>query len=290
MHIRRSKILILGTIGIIWGACLQAADPPINTKPASARKTLTNSTSLLQQAWKAYEDKEYPIANKACDELIANFDTKARQLQQSLKAPYPIKTVNQYWALNDVATAKLIKAKVCIDSGEADKSKEILADIINNYTFAMSYDPRGFHWSVAEAAKQLLGEEKGSKAGEGSSAYITEQAWGAYNNKELQASIDHAKKCIDLYLGPALAQQKQLTKPPEGEQIKRYWALNDVGTCYYIAGIASFDMGDWQQARYYFNFIVTNLKYANGWDAKGWYWSISEEASKRIAQIDKGGV
>ena len=121
--------------------------------------------------------------------------------------------------------------------------------------------------------------------GDSSSSFITTKAWEMYNKKEYTSALAYAEKCIELYKSEAITQQKSLARYPEKADIPKYWALNDVGTCYYIAGLVSMETGRNKQAQGYFTFIAKSLSYASCWDPKGWYWKVSPEANKELQKL-----
>ena len=133
--------------------------------------------------------------------------------------------------------------------------------------------------------KDYAAAENTIDIGDGSSSFITTKAWEMYNKKEYTSALVYAEKCIELYNSEAIAQQESLARYPEKKDISKYWALNDVGTCYYIAGLASLEMNRNEQAQGYFTFITESLPYASCWDPKGWYWKVSPEANKELQKL-----
>ncbi|MDP2920892.1 MAG: hypothetical protein Q8O12_00790 [Candidatus Omnitrophota bacterium] len=121
--------------------------------------------------------------------------------------------------------------------------------------------------------------------GDGSSSFITTKAWEMYNKKDYQSALAYAEKCIELYESEAITQQESLVRYPEKKDISKYWALNDAGTCYYIAGLASLETGKNEQAQDYFTFVAESLSYASCWDPKGWYWKVGLEARKELQKL-----
>ena len=232
---------------------------------------------LVQAAWDCYNSKEYNAALAYAERSIALYDSYAKKIQASLRAPIPIDKINQYWVLNDVATAKFIKGRILWMRQDPAGAKRILSDIVQNYTYAMAYDRRGWYWNVAKASEDMLNAiNLGIDFGDSSSSLLTSKTWECYNKKDYKASLGYAEQCIKMYKDTALWQQKSLSKYPKKEEIAKYWALNDVGTCYYLAGKASLKLGQRQKAGEYFKFLRKNLYFASCWDPKGWYWKITE--------------
>ena len=118
------------------------------------------------------------------------------------------------------------------------------------------------------------------------SADLTNAAWAALGNKEYQRAVDLARQCIGLFESQAIQQQNALKEaPPKGvvseEQkqiIFKNWALNDVGTCYYILGLALEALGRKSEALEAYK-ATLRFPYARTWDPKGWFWSPAEAAS-----------
>lgn len=251
-------------------------------------KPIGLSRSLIQQAWTAFDAKEFDKAMGPIEECIARFDLKAREQQASLKEPIPNNKANQYWELNDVAVAKFIKAKIYIEKNETEKAKQVLNDLIENYPYALAYEPRGgWHWMVADAARRLSADLRGGglAAVSGSSNVLKKKTYDAYKNGQHALAMSHAEKCIDLYRDSALIQQKQLTKYPEEKHISRYWSLNDVGTCYYLAGLSALAMGDRAKMEKYFQTIKQEFFYASFWDPNGWYSRITDLIAEKEKEL-----
>ena len=250
------------------------------SQPASeAREEEKNypSKSLVQEAWDAYNAARYDEALKFAERCISLYEVKANELQASLNSPIPIDKINSFWLLNDLATAKFIKGKVLWAKKDHDGAKKAMSDVALNYKYAMAYDLRGWHWNVASAAKDALrAMEVGIDFGDSSSSFLTMKAWECYNDKDYKGALGYSEQCINMYQKAALWQQKSLTRYPRKEDIIKYWALNDVGTCCYIAGKSCRYLEQGEKSRMYFDFVKKRLYYASCWDPKGWFWKITD--------------
>lgn len=123
--------------------------------------------------------------------------------------------------------------------------------------------------------------------GDFSSAAITTKAWQANEAKDFAAADAYTSKCIDMFKAQALDQQKALTAPPtEKDEIFAQWALNDVGTCYFIRGQILEKQGKSKEAVASYKFLVDNLSFAQTWDPKGWFWKPAGAASERIKALE----
>jgi len=121
--------------------------------------------------------------------------------------------------------------------------------------------------------------------GDSTSATLTSKAWGALDGKDYAAVLGYTNKCIELYKTQALAMQAALKEPAPKESASQQWALNDVGTCYFIQGKALDDQGDKKGATAAYKALVDTLGFAQCWDPKGWFWKPADAAKKRLVEL-----
>ncbi len=105
--------------------------------------------------------------------------------------------------------------------------------------------------------------------GDSKSVTLTTKAWQALNGKDYAAVAAYTDKCITLYKDTAVQQQGSLKEAADKDSAATYWALNDVGTCYFIAGKALDDKGDKKSAIAAYKFPVDNLSFAQCLTPKG---------------------
>jgi hypothetical protein len=123
--------------------------------------------------------------------------------------------------------------------------------------------------------------------GDFKSSTLTTKAWKALGEKNYDEVTGYTSKCIDTFKSQAVAQQKALKEPEtEKEKIFAQWALNDVGTCYFIQGKALEDQGKKKEAVVAYKFLADNLAYAQCWDTKGWFWKPAAAAKERIKALE----
>jgi hypothetical protein len=120
------------------------------------------------------------------------------------------------------------------------------------------------------------------------SASLTDEAWAAHQQQDWRAAIKIADKCINLFEEEAIIQQTSLTELPSAEKAPDYWALNDVGACYYIKCEALEKLGDKKQEELIMslNKLAHELSYAQCWDDKGWYWQPASTSKKKLRKIE----
>jgi hypothetical protein len=83
-------------------------------------------------------------------------------MQVSL-SEYPWETKEQvfsYWAINDVGTCMFIKGEMLRRAGKIQEAKEVFTTLVNDYYFSQCWDPKGWFWKPADAAREKLAEMK----------------------------------------------------------------------------------------------------------------------------------
>lgn len=118
--------------------------------------------------------------------------------------------------------------------------------------------------------------------GDHSSATLTGKAWAALETGNHQHVLAYTAKCIELYGEKALEMQASLEAPAPAEKAHDYWALNDVGTCYYIRAMSHQAEGDDSKALADFKKLKASFSFAQTWDTKGWFWQPATVASQKI--------
>jgi hypothetical protein len=120
----------------------------------------------------------------------------------------------------------------------------------------------------------------------GPSSIMTTSAWKSMEAKNYDEAITNAQKCIDLFKQDALDQQKALTAPAtDKDEVFKSWALNDVGTCYFIVGTANEKLNKNKEAVDAYQYLVDNLPFAQCYDPKGWFWKPAAGAKDRIKAL-----
>ena len=123
--------------------------------------------------------------------------------------------------------------------------------------------------------------------GDFSSSTIAGKAWKAAADKDYVAVEAYTNKCIEMYKDKALEMQKSLTEPAkEKEEIFKFWALNDVGTCYYIKAKALDDQKKTKEAIEAYKYLADNLSFAQCYDVNGWFWKPADAAKKRVTELE----
>ncbi|MCQ9207841.1 MAG: hypothetical protein NG712_00430 [Omnitrophica bacterium] len=123
--------------------------------------------------------------------------------------------------------------------------------------------------------------------GDESSGYLTIKAWEALGKKDWPAVLAYTQKCIELHKDEAKKQQDSLSAFPPQDKQSAFEVLNNVGTCYFIQAEALMRQEKLEDARWAFQFIIDNFKYAQCWDPRGWFWKVAEVSHESIDKINK---
>lgn len=115
-----------------------------------------SSRNLVLQAWKALANREQGVVHYAADKCIELYSKEADKQQRQLRDFAPRDKAFEYWALNDVATAYFIKGESYAAEEKYREAKTAFRQIMRHYKFAQCWDPQGWFWKVAEAARERI--------------------------------------------------------------------------------------------------------------------------------------
>ncbi|MBI5416012.1 MAG: tetratricopeptide repeat protein [Candidatus Omnitrophica bacterium] len=250
------------------------------------------SETLTTKAWNALKEGDLEAVLVYTNKCVEMYADQAKKMQSSLTG-YPTGSNDQifsYWALNDIATSLFIQGESYRKANKTDEAKTAYNRVVNEFSFGQAWDPQGWFWKPAEAARDKLSMlESGSTMdfGDYTSSFLTSQAWKALaagKQDEVSAYVD---KVLELYSAKARQMQDSLTEYPweSKDKIFEYWALNDVGTSLYIQGEALRKAGKNEEAQKAYQKLVDQYFYAQCWDPKGWFWKPAEAAQQALDEL-----
>jgi tetratricopeptide (TPR) repeat protein len=128
---------------------------------------------------------------------------------------------------------------------------------------------------------------------------LTSQAFDAFNQGEYSIAREHARTCIRYFSNDAERLQKRLTQEtteafpvghvpgPMKQHILQNGLLNDVGTCLWLSGRCSQQLGDIEEARKAYQ-QAGEFIYARCWDPKAQiFWSPAQQAADDLNALSK---
>ncbi|MDD3374285.1 MAG: glycoside hydrolase family 2 TIM barrel-domain containing protein [Candidatus Omnitrophica bacterium] len=124
---------------------------------------IVSSQDYVLKAWEASSSGNFEEIERLATECIQVYREEAKQQQAILKT-FPLKgTEEEYSVLNGVATCLFIYAEALMNKGETEKAMDLFRQVISEYSWAQSWDPRGWYWSVAEKSQASLDKLEGKE-------------------------------------------------------------------------------------------------------------------------------
>jgi tetratricopeptide (TPR) repeat protein len=114
------------------------------------------SETLTTKAWGALANDDHrgvELYTKKCFEL---YEDDAKRQQAELTDFAPKDKVFSYWALNDVATSYFIWGESLLAQQRYQEAKVAFERIIDEFSFAQAWDPKGWFWKLAVGARDRL--------------------------------------------------------------------------------------------------------------------------------------
>lgn len=247
------------------------------------------SETLTTKAWEALKAGDIEGVLAYTNKNLELYGEQAKTMQDGLE-DYPAgsnEDIFAYWALNDVATSLFIQGEAYRREDMKDEAIAALQKLVNEYSFGQAWDPNGWFWKPAEAAKEKLAQIDSGvflDFGDYTSAFLTTQAWKALPEGNIDTTLAYTDKVVELYEKDAAEMQNSLTEYPwqSKEQIFNYWALNDVGTSLFIKGEALKNAGKTDEAKLAYKQLIDKFYYAQCWDPQGWFWKPAEAAQEAL--------
>lgn len=246
------------------------------------------SETLTTKSWKSLRDKDFRGMEIYANKCIYLYTKKAEKMQLNIKGfSKNKKQVSQSWALNDVATCYFLMGEKYLLEGKGDLAKQMYQRA-TELGFALCWDPQGWYWKVGEVAKDRI-DFYGTKYsfGDYKSVTLTNNAWQALADKDYAGVDLYCKKCIYLYEDKAKEMQAQITEFPKGSFVPYYWALNDVGTCYFILAESYKLQNRIPESKESLSTITNQFPLAQCWDKRGWYWQVAKASQKSLEEMQK---
>ncbi len=266
-----------------------SATAPVSSA-ASANKEYSfgdfTSETLTTKAWDALNAGDHKGVEVYTKKCLSLYENKALDMSKTLSDFAPKDKAFSYWALNDVATCYFILGKSLQAQGKDAEAKEAFKTVVDKLPYAQCWDPKGWFWKVAGAAKDQL-NLVGTKYdfGDYTSQTLTSKAWESMESEDHKGVDLYVKKNIELYEAKAKEQQASLKDFAPKEKAFDYWALNDIGTSYFILGKSLLAQGKVDQAKEAFNNVIQKFSYAQCWDPKGWFWKVAQGAQDQLSTI-----
>jgi len=128
--------------------------------------------------------------------------------------------------------------------------------------------------------------DEGLDYGDYRSVTLMVKGWETLGEGEYEDAVKYTEKCVELYEDEARKMQASLSAKPSSDVVNDYWALNDVGTCYFIMGEALMKLRKNAEAMAAFKVVRDDLYWSQAWDPKGWHWAPADAAYPKIEMLE----
>ena len=119
-----------------------------------------SSGELIVKAWQAHgikDEEHYVLTLQYTQQLIDLYKDEADVQQASLKAfPKSKAEIESVQILNDVGTAYFIQGECYRNQAKNEEAIKAFKVVMYQYCYAQAWDPRGWFWKVALAAKESV--------------------------------------------------------------------------------------------------------------------------------------
>lgn len=223
--------------------CLISISLVLSTFPSSGwalKKTRPPSNVLLNNAWKALEEKDLDQVLYFTNKCLELYGQQARRYQSILKE-YPSgkkEDILFYWPLNDVGTALYVKAEGYRKAGYVHRATAVYNEIIDNYSYSQCWIPSGGFWKPSEEAKSKIAILTGRSdiIVDKTSKGLTAKAWNALGHNQYEDALFFVNTCLKLYEKKAKQLQKSMLNFSKVGKLSLQdtQTIHDVATCLYI--------------------------------------------------------
>jgi tetratricopeptide (TPR) repeat protein len=253
------------------------------------------SETLVTRAWGSLAQGDIEAVLAYTNKTLELYGEEAKKMKAALSdyVKGEKEQVFANWALNDVATALFIQGEAYRKANMIEEAKDAYNLLIEDYTFGQAWDPKGWFWKPAEAAKEKIKMlESGLKLdfGDYTSSFLVGQAWQALGRSDYQSVDAYVEKVVELYDEEARKMQQSIQEttnefPWPNEEVFEYWALNDVGTAMFVKAEALKKAGDEVGAKEVYETLVKNYYFSQCWDPNGWFWKPAEAAQEALENL-----
>jgi hypothetical protein len=116
-----------------------------------------SSGELIVKCWEVHGKKDVEATFQYTNQLIELYKEEANSQEAALKGlPKDRNEIEAVPALNDVATAYFIQGESLRDQGKNEEAIKAFKVVMEKYCYGQAWDPRGWFWQVAKAAKESI--------------------------------------------------------------------------------------------------------------------------------------
>ncbi len=114
------------------------------------------SETLTTKAWGVLLQGDHQGVELYTKKCLSLYETDATRQQSQLSDFAPKSKAFEYWALNDVATCYFILGESLLKQQRYQEARAAFERVINDFSLAQCWDPKGWFWQVAVGARDRL--------------------------------------------------------------------------------------------------------------------------------------
>jgi hypothetical protein len=173
---------------------------------------------VTAKAWSALGRKDWNAAVAHADRALKTWGAQARQTNSRLKGYASAKDAKKYSNLNEVGTCLMLKGDALRQKGDVKGANAAYQLLLDEYTYAQVWDPKGWFWKPAEAARKNLVKLKTS-----SISFKLKVAKRHFTNEQLKLP---GKKGICLTMRKAGEKGSAEGNLPRLKKVNPYWSYS----------------------------------------------------------------
>ena len=143
------KIPFIIFLSFISGCVTVATDHPSGFSHQSV------AYDLVEKGWEALAKKDFAMAHHITDQCIQRYSGEAEKLNTPCREDHRTDCT----LLDDVAQCLFIKSQAYLQTGHDQEFKKVCEEIMQEYSTAYVFDPRGWYpWKPADYCRDKLEE------------------------------------------------------------------------------------------------------------------------------------
>ncbi len=265
---------------------------------------------VTAKAWSASGERNWDEVVRLADRAEQRWGAKARSLNDGLGS-YPTgAAAKQVANLNELAVITMLKGDALLAMGNKPGALAAYKQVATDYRYGQCWDKKGWWWQPAKAVAMKItkleaegvkpspsatsslaavaatGKAPAASSGNGQSWQVVGKMWDAVGRNDYEEAVRLADLAEKRWGANAKATNRTLRSYPKGDAVKQYSVLNDLATITMLKGDVLRRKGDRQGAIAVYRKLVSDYRYGQCWDKKGWWWGPAGAAADHLSKLD----
>ncbi len=256
---------------------------------------------VTEKAWRAAERRNWDEVVRLADRSAREWGVQAKKDNDGLSACPKGDDAKKLANLNELATITMLKGDALREKGDKAGALAAYWTLIADYEYGQCWDPKGWWWQPADAVKQKIAQLHSELIGQTAMAQeqapagptgdeeawqVTGRAWAALGEKNWDEVAKLADRAEREWGAQAKKDNDGLSAYPKGDDAKQYANLNELATITWMKGEALRKKGDKQGAIAAYRKVLSDYRFGQCWDPKGWWWGPAGAARESLGKLD----